>query len=77
MINQNLIQTLRMASNPALALQQIANQDPIFKKAFDMTNGKSEQEIMQIAENLAKSQGKDLNQIKQGIINQLNQIGLM
>ena len=77
MINQNLIQTLRMASNPALALQQIANQDPIFKKAFDMTNGKSEQEIMQIAENLAKSQGKDFNQVKQDVINQLNQIGLM
>lgn len=75
MINQNLIQTLRMASNPALALQQIANQDPIFKKAFDMTNGKSEQEIMQIAQNLAKSQGKDFNQVKQDVINQLNQIG--
>lgn len=77
MINQNLIQTLKMANNPALALQQMANQDPIFKKAFDMTNGKSEQEIMQIAQNLAQSQGKDFNQVKQSIINQLNQIGFM
>ena len=77
MINQNLIQMLRMANNPTLALQQVANQDPVFKKAFDMTNGKSEQEIMQIAQNLAKSQGKDFNQVKQSVINQLNQIGFM
>lgn len=77
MINQNLIQMLRMANNPTLALQQIVNQDPVFKKAFDMTNGKSEQEIMQIAQNLAKSQGKDFNQVKQSVINQLNQIGFM
>lgn len=68
---QNLAQTLKIANDPIGALQNMANQNPIFAKACEMIQGKNEQEIMQIAQNLAKSQGKDLNQLQQQIMRQI------
>ena len=67
----NLAQTLKMASNPTITLQNMVGQNPILAKAFEMTQGKNGQEIMQIAQNLAKSQGKDLNQLQQQILRQI------
>lgn len=61
----SLVQTLRAANNPMAMLQQMAGQNPVYGKAFEMVKGKSEAEIMQIAENLAKTQNVDLNQLRQ------------
>lgn len=73
----NLVQTLRIANNPMKALEQMGNNNPLASKAFQMVQGKNDQEIMQVAENLAKEQGKDINQIKQEIITQLRSMGFM
>lgn len=67
----NLAQTLKMASNPNAALQSMIGQNPIIAKALEMTKGKNETEIMQIAQNLAKSQGVDFNQFQQNVMRQI------
>lgn len=54
-------------ANPQQMLMQMASSNPAVAKALEMTQGKTPQEQMTIAQNLAKSQGKDLNQIKQSL----------
>lgn len=51
-------------------LQQMYKNNPIFKRAQQMANGKSEQELQQIAVNLCKQRGIDINQA----FNQFQQI---
>lgn len=46
-------------------MQNQAMSNPIMKQAYEMTNGKSPQEIMQIAQNLANSQGVNLQELQQ------------
>lgn len=67
----NLAQTLKMASNPTAALQSMIGQNPAIAKALEMTKGKNEAEIMQIAQNLAKSRNVDFNQFQQNIMRQI------
>lgn len=43
-------------------LQQMYQSNPMFKRAQQMANGKSEQELQQIAVNLCKQRGIDINQ---------------
>lgn len=45
--------------------QQMMNSNPLFQRAAQMAHGKSEQEIVQIAENLCKQRGLDVNQMYQ------------
>ena len=46
--------------------QQMANQmlrsNPLFQRAMQMAHGKSEEELKQIANNLCKQRGIDLNE---------------
>lgn len=51
-------------------LQQMYQNNPMFKRAQQMANGKSEQELQQIAVNLCKQRGIDINQA----FNQFQQI---
>lgn len=67
----NIARTLRMVNDPIGTLQGMINQSPVYAKTFEMVQGKNDQEIMKIAENLAKSQGKDLNQLQQQILRQI------
>ena len=46
-------------------LQQQAQNNPVIAQALQMTQGKSGNEIMQIANNLAKAQGTDINALRQ------------
>lgn len=59
-----LMQLLQGNANPMSLLQNMAGQDPIIGKAMQMVQGKSPDEVMQIANNLAQTQGKDINQVK-------------
>lgn len=47
-------------------IQQMANQmlrsNPLFQRAMQMAHGKSEEELKQIANNLCKQRGIDLNE---------------
>ena len=57
-----LIGLLKGAGNPQQFLQQQAQNDPIVARALQMTQGR---DPMEVARNLAKEQGADLNQFRQ------------
>lgn len=49
-----------------MMLQNMISQNPsAFNKAREMCNGKSEDEMKQVFLNLAQTQGKDMNEIRQ------------
>ena len=58
----SLIGMIRGAQNPQAFLQQQAQSNPMIAKALQMTQGR---DPMQVAQNLAREQGIDLNQLKQ------------
>lgn len=59
----NPMQLLSMlrGGNPQQILQQMMQQDPRVGQALQMIQGKSQQELRQMAENVAKEKGIDLN----------------
>lgn len=61
------LQTIRQQNNPQAFLQQMAQQNPAIARAMEMTNGKNSDEIMQLAENLAKSQGTTLADVRKNL----------
>lgn len=63
----NPMQLLSMmrGGNPQQILQQMIQQDPRVGQAMQMIQGKSPQELRQMAENLAKERGVDLNALMQ------------
>ena len=63
----NPMQLLSMmrGGNPQQILQQLIQQDPRVGQAMQMIQGKSPQELRQMAENLAKERGVDLNALMQ------------
>lgn len=60
-------------------IQQMANQmlrsNPLFQRAMQMANGKSEEELKQIANNLCKQRGIDLNEAFQQFQKQMEMFG--
>ena len=65
----NLIQLVNMirSSGPEKALQQMAGQNPLAAQAMKMIEGKSPQQINQIAANMARERGVDINALTQQI----------
>ena len=65
----NLIQLVNLirSSGPEKALQQIAGQNPVADQAMKMIEGKSPQQINQIAANMARERGVDINALTQQI----------
>ena len=65
----NLIQLVNMirSSGPEKALQQMAGQNPLAAQAMKMIEGKSPQQINQIAANMAMERGVDINALTQQI----------
>ena len=64
----NIMQLMNMmkgSSNPMAMMQQMAGQNPMMKMAMEMTNGKSEDQIKQVVQNLANQKGIDMNQLQQ------------
>lgn len=45
-----------------LMAQTLMKNNPYFQRAVEMSKGKSEQEIMQTAQNLCKNRGIDINE---------------
>lgn len=62
-----LIQALRGNGNPVGMLQQLAGQNPAIAQAMKMIEGKSPQQINQIAANMARERGVDINALTQQI----------
>lgn len=59
-----LIQMVRNSQNPMQMLQQMAGQDPVIARAFQMTQGKTPDQVMTVVNNLAKTQGVDIDKVK-------------
>lgn len=68
----NPMQMLSMmrGGNPQQILQQMMQQDPRVGQAMQMIQGKSPQELQQMAMNVAKERGVDLNAFVQNFAQQ-------
>ena len=58
-----MLQMARNGGNPMQMLQQMAGQNPQAAQAMRLIQGTNPQQLRQIAENMAKERGVDLNQI--------------
>lgn len=56
---------LQQSNNPMQMLQSMASQNPIMGRALQMGQGKSVQDLQNIAQNLARQRGMDANQFNQ------------
>lgn len=63
MLPQEMLQVLMHSNNPAAMVQQMLGNNPMFQRAMQMGQGKSEDEIKQIVKNLASQRGMDINQL--------------
>ena len=59
------VQMLNAGQNPALFIQQAATRNPRIAQAMQMMRGKSPQQIEQIARNMARERGIDINALAQ------------
>ncbi len=58
-----LMQIAKNGGNPMRAIQQLAGRDPRAAQAMKLMQGKNPQQLQQMAENMAKERGIDLNQM--------------
>ena len=65
-----MVQLLRGGQNPMQLMEQMARQDPKANQALGMIKGKSPQQLEQMARNMAREKGIDLDMM-------LRQMGLM
>ena len=56
-----LLNIARSGGNPMAAMQQMANNNPQMRQAVQMMQGKSQAELQQMAQNIARERGIDLN----------------
>lgn len=56
-----LLNIARSGGNPMAAMQQMAQSSPQMRQAMQMIQGKSPAELQQMAQNIAKERGIDLN----------------
>lgn len=72
-MNQNpimmAVQMLNAGRNPMAMFQQMAGQSPQIAQYMQMINGKNPQQLQEMAQNMAKERGIDLNQLA-------NQLGI-
>ena len=59
------IQILRTGGNPNLMMRTMIQQHPVVRQAAQMMNGKTPEQIRDMAYNLAAQRGVDLNQMAQ------------
>ena len=69
MINpiQMVMQAAHGGVSPQQFFQQIGAQNPVLKQLQQITNGKNHQELMQIAENMAKERGTSVQAVMQSL----------
>ena len=53
----NLISLARTGGNPMMLIQQMAGRDPRAQQALKMVQGKTPDQLRQMAENMAKERG--------------------
>lgn len=60
-----MIQMIRGSGNPQQALMQAAQQNPGLQQVLQMANGKTPDQLRQMALNMASQRGIDLNALAQ------------
>ena len=60
-------QAMQMFSNPQSFFQSMAQNNPQISQMLNMTRGKDEKGIWEVAQNLAREQGVDFNQVVQQV----------
>lgn len=66
MINlMQLVQMVQGGGNPMQMLAQEARQNPVVSQALQMTNGRTPNQMRDIAYQLAQQRGVDINQLAQ------------
>ena len=58
-----LVQAMHQGQNPMALMQTMAQQNPQVAQALQMMQGKSPQQLRQMAQNMAQERGVDLNQM--------------
>lgn len=58
-----ILQMMSRATDPMNALRQMAQNNPQIGKAMQMIEGKSPEQLKNMAQNMAKEQGIDLNSL--------------
>ena len=61
-----------MGTNPNQIIQNMMSQNPLFQRAVQMCQGKSEAELRQTAENICKEKGINMEQAKQAFNTMFN-----
>lgn len=56
-----LMQAVQSGRNPMQMIQQLAQSDPRIAQAAQMLNGKNPAQLQQIAQNIARERGIDIN----------------
>ena len=62
-----LLNAARNGGNPMQLMQQMAMQDPRIAQAQQMIQGKSPQQLRQMAENMARERGTDLQSVARSL----------
>lgn len=68
MANNPIMQMMGMlqnSKNPMAVMQKLAGQNPQLKQIMEITQGKTPQQMQQMAENLAKQKGVNLQEFMQ------------
>ena len=60
-----IIQMLQRGANPNQLMMQLAQSNPAVRQAMQMVNGKTPDQIRDMAQQMAKQRGIDLNQLTQ------------
>lgn len=64
---QMALQMAQMGNNPMGIFQSMAKSNPQMQQALGMIQGKSPEQLRQVAENMAKERGINLNQLAQSL----------
>lgn len=68
---QQIFQALQGGANPNVIAMQLAQKNPVFRNALNMANGRTPEQIIGMAQQMARQRGVDLNQVAQQLGMQL------
>lgn len=62
---QQIFQAVQNGANPNMIAMQLAQNNPVFKHALHMANGRTPDQIRDMAAQMAQQRGIDINQLAQ------------
>ena len=62
---QQIFQAVQNGANPNMIAMQLAQQNPVFRQVLQMANGRTPEQIRDMAAQMAQQRGLDINQIAQ------------